>query len=264
MRTSLLCFLYRGFEIIVREVPSIYWIYTMTYNAMLLLSLWNRANSFDPRSLRWRILLSPMYDTKHLENSIVRHYSVDVGVAEREEPLMYEKTLAGSITIYTIHFFHRKSMSYTLRIIHWTYCTLDKWIAWSFSLVLVLMLWNSRLSLTDFETKTSVRETYQLVLTPNNLFVLKRLIRGGQRFRAWKVRQARNNRKSTMPFSRPTYNRSAPLPNCCLTNIRTRMKPLYLLIPGCMQYLMDFPCSRLWAFDTSVPLPSSQEAEKIR
>ena len=38
--------------------------------------------------------------------------------------------------------------------------------------------------------------------------VLSILIRGEQKFRARKVRQARNNTKSTMPFSRPTDNRS--------------------------------------------------------
>ena len=36
---------------------------------------------------------------------MVRYLKVHVGVAEREEPLMYETALAGSIPPYNIHFF---------------------------------------------------------------------------------------------------------------------------------------------------------------
>ena len=53
-------------------------------------------------------------------------------------------------------------------------------------------------------------------MTLNNLFVLSILIRGEQKFRARKVRQARNNAKSTMPFSRPTYNRMHNSSNTCV------------------------------------------------
>ena len=46
-----------------------------------------------------------MYDTKMRKCNGKIHLKVDVGVAEREEPLMYETALAGLIHPYTIHFF---------------------------------------------------------------------------------------------------------------------------------------------------------------